>query len=222
MWCYLNCDFGAFISINVYVFEEIKKNKIESWTYSNKDIFQDFDTNSLLRIHPNVHPYLATATMPVRDLPKDVFKVLTHHLECALCDSWVLPSLSCALYLLCKTCVVWPLSSLTPLAFDSHHPKLALFDSWVLRYLYRVSPCSNVSQRKRAKIDTCLWWGLYTPLSSPPHTLVCHMAQEREEIKMMSPPPHKGLGNVFQSSLRVALNEWNMNFYRWNLPHLLE
>jgi hypothetical protein len=73
-----------------------------------------------------------------------------------LCDSWVLPTLSCARYLLYKTCIVWPLSSLTPLAFDSHHPKLALYDSWFLWYLSCVSPCSNFSQRKRAKIDTCL------------------------------------------------------------------
>jgi hypothetical protein len=86
MWCYLNYNSGAFISITVYEFEETQK-KFESWTYSNEDIFQDSNTNSLLQIHPKIHPYLATATTHVRDLPKDVFKVLAHHLECVLCDS---------------------------------------------------------------------------------------------------------------------------------------
>jgi hypothetical protein len=68
----------------------------------------------------NIHPYLATSTTLVWDLPKDVFKVLASYIH---------------RYPPPKMCVVWLLSSSILHVSDTHHTQLALRDLWLLRPL---------------------------------------------------------------------------------------
>ena len=123
---------------------------------SNKHIFWDSDTNS-----PNTPRALLLSCHRhniVCDLPKDVFKFVaskilihvTHHPEHALCDSWVLQSLSCYIHhielVLCDLWVLWPLSCVWL-------PPPGTYIAWLLSSLIPflcvsyVSLCYNVSQK---------------------------------------------------------------------------